>query len=323
MPEPTGGTRPARVYVILGFGLLSFTLSPILVRYASSAPGLTIAVWRTVLAVGLLLPWAVPRITDDVRRFTRREWIMIVAAGVLLGLHFITWIESIYHTTVASASVLVTTNPLFIAVLGFVFLGERLSGRVVVSVLLAVAGAALIGWSETATTAAPAPHPLLGNALALIAALVFSVYLLIGRVVRQRHSWLGYVFPLYVIVAVTTFVLALLLGTPLLGFDWTFYGLCLLMALGPSLLGHGSFNYAVRYFPVALLAVLGLLEPVGASLLAFILFDEVPSLLAIGGMVLVLVGVGAAVRRGQVSVPSGAPNRAAGSSAKRRRPRTK
>ena len=70
-----------------------------------------------------------------------------------------------------------------------------------------------------------------------------------------------------------------------------FYLLCAGLALGPQVLGHGSFNYAVRYFSAALIGLLGLIEPVGASLLAYVIFDELPSAVAMAGMLVVLVAI--------------------------------
>ncbi len=283
---------------MLAVGLLSFALSPILVRFAvqveGEAPGLTIAAWRTLFASVMLAPVALPMIGSELRCFGRRDWVLIGAAGALLGLHFVAWIESLYYTSVASASVLVTTAPIFLAVLGFFFLKEKLSGRVVAAIVVAVVGAALLGLGDTGA-AGPSPRPLLGNGLALTASLLVSVYLLIGRVVRQKTSWLAYVFPLYVVAGLTVFVIALVRQAPLFGFSAGFYGLCALMALGPQLLGHGSFNYALRYFKAALLGLLGLSEPVGASIMAFFFFGEVPGPLAIAGMLLVLVAVSVAL----------------------------
>lgn len=287
--------RPAVVYGALAVGLLCFSSSAILVRLASEGPGLAIAVWRTAFAVLLLAPFAVVQIGAEVRQFTRRDVVLIGVAGVLLGLHFVTWIESLYHTSVASASVLVTTSPIFIAVLGFLFLRERLSMPVVGSILLAVLGAALIGWGDAGAAEAAGPNTLLGNSLALLASLLVSIYLLIGRVVRQKTSWMAYLFPLYTVVAVTTAGMALAMGTPLWGYAPGFYGLCLLMALGPQIIGHGSFNYAVRYLPAALLGLLSLVEPVGASVVAYFLFDEVPQPMAVAGMLLVLLSIAYAI----------------------------
>jgi drug/metabolite transporter (DMT)-like permease len=284
---------PLFLYLILGLGVISFTFSPILVRWASDAPGLAVAVWRTVLAVCLLAPaawWSIP----DMRAFSWRDVTLIAGAGILLGLHFIAWIESLYHTTVASASVLVTTSPVFLVILGFVVLNERLSWTTVAAIGVSVVGAALIGFGD-AHGVGIGPNPLWGNSLALTASLLASLYLLIGRVVRQQVSWLAYVFPLYGIAALTTFGVAWGRGVPLFGYDVEFYGLCGLMAIGPQILGHGSFNYALHYFPAALVGMLALLEPVGSSALAFVLFGEVPNALAITGMLVVLGAVGSVV----------------------------
>ena len=289
-----GRQIPLRVYPMLALGLLSFSASPILVRWAGEeAPGLAIAFWRTLLAVVMLAPFALPQLRAN--RLSRREAALTLLAGIFLGLHFVVWILSLFYTSVASASVLVCLSPVFLAALGFWWLGERLALPVVAAIGLAVVGAALIGWGDH-TGLETGPQPLLGNALALGGALLVSLYLLIGRVVRQRTSWLAYVFPLYLVAALTAFVPALLLDVPLWGYSPRFYALCALMALGPQILGHGSFNYSVKYIPAAWLGLLSLLEPVGASLLAYLLFEEVPPALSVVGMVLVLVAVAFAVQ---------------------------
>ena len=292
--------RPAVVYGLVALGILCFSASAILVRLADEAPGMTVAAWRTSFAVLLLAPFAVPRIGPEVRRFSKKDVLLILGAGVFLGFHFIAWIESLYYTSVASATVLVTSSPIFLAILGFVLLGERLSRRATLGIGLAVAGAALMGWGDaSAADADVARDALRGNALALGAALLVSLYLLIGRVVRQGTSWLAYVFPLYAVVALTVLAVALVRQVPLFGFSPVVYGLCALMALGPQLVGHGSFNYALRYVPAALLALLALLEPVLASVMAYGLFGERPGGFAVLGMVVILGAVTLAVWPGR------------------------
>jgi drug/metabolite transporter (DMT)-like permease len=287
--------RPAFVYPVLFFGVLSFSISAILVRFAGDMPGLAVAAWRTVFAVVMLAPYALPRIAPEVRRFTGRERLLIAGAGVMLGLHFVTWIESLYHTSVASASVIVSTTPLFLAVFGYWLLRERLSRRVVVSIVLAVTGTALIAWGDTLGPDR-AEGALFGNGLALAAVLFQCFYMLVGRVVRQKTSWPAYVFPLYTCAALTTVAVALIRGVPLFGYDRSIYGLCALMALFPQLLGHGSFNFALKFFKAAFLGLLGLTEPVIASILAFFLFDEMPTPVALTGMTIVLLSVFAVIR---------------------------
>jgi drug/metabolite transporter (DMT)-like permease len=288
MPTAEQESTPRRAVIALVVGLVSLGLSPILVRYGTSAPGLALAVWRTTFAAVLLAPIALPRIGPEVRRFSRRDWGLILGSGFFLGIHFIAWIESLYHTSVASASVLVTTSPLFIAVLGYIVLKERLARRTVVAIVVAVAGAVLIGLGDAG--AETFPNATLGNSLALTASLLMAVYLLIGRAVRQHTSFLAYLFPLYATAAATILIVALVQGTPLAQ-PWPILALCLAMAVLPQLIGHGSFNYAVKYFPAALLGLLTLSEPVVAAVLAFVLFGEVPGLLALVGIVVVLASI--------------------------------
>jgi drug/metabolite transporter (DMT)-like permease len=295
---------PLRVYVLLTLGVLSFTLAPILVRLAGDVPGLAIAVWRTVTAAGVLLPVAAGRRIDaDMRRFTIRDGALILGAGVFLGLHFIAWIESLYHTTVASASVFVTTSPIMLAGLGYIVLGERLSPLTLGAIIVAVLGAALIGWADAGTVTL-GQGALWGNSLALGAAVLVSVYLLIGRVVRQKVSWLAYVTPLYVTAAATALLAAWLKGVPLWGYSWSFYGLCAGLALGPQVLGHGSFNYALQHVSAAIVGMLALLEPVGASIIAYVLFGEVPPAASMVGMGVVLAAVAVVVWRQNQDEPA-------------------
>ncbi len=287
-------SRPVRVYWALFFGLTSFSFSPILVRLADEAPALAIASWRTLIAVAVLAPFALVTSRAEMHSFTRRDVLLIGTAGVVLGLHFVTWIESLYHTTVASASVLVTTSPIFLAILGYVFLRERLSMQVSTSIVFAVIGAALLSLGDTGS-GGPARDPMLGNSLALTSSLLFSIYLLFGRVVRQKTSWLAYVFPLYAVTSLTVLITAFVLQTPLFGYSLEFYAFCAAMALGPQLTGHGSFNYAVRYFPAAMLGLVSLVEPVGASIMAYFLFGEQPGLVSLLGMIVILSAIGFAI----------------------------
>ena len=307
------GTVPRRVYWILAAGLLAISFSPILVRVADEAPPSVVAVWRTLLSVLFLLPFAMRRSLASWRTHDAKAWTLIALAGVLLGFHFVAWIASIHFTSVASASVLFTTNPLIIALLGFVLLGERLKRPIVVAILVSVAGASMIGFGDMSQQTFP--DATLGNGLAVSAAALFAGYLLVGRVARQTSDWLAYVFPLYVVVVVTTVVFALVEGVTLTGYSWVVYVACALMALGPQILGHGSLNYAVRYIPAAVLGLLGLVEPVLSTVWAWMLFGEVPSALSLGGMVLILASLPV------VYLPN--RNLSAGSSENRFRPRRK
>ena len=287
------GRAPLGVWLLLAGGLVSLGASAILIRYAGDAPPVAIAAWRTVLVTAVLAPFAATRAADETAAFTARDWALVGAAGATLGLHFVAWITSVGLTTVASASVLVTTSPVFIAVLGALFLGERPSARVAAGIAVACGGAVLIAVGEGGDAGA-GPSATLGNALALGAALLVSVYLLIGRAVRQRTSFLAYFVPVNAVAAATTVGACVATGTSL-AVGWPVFGLCLAIALGPGLLGHGSFTVALRYLPAAFLGLLTLAEPVLASALALALFGEAPTALALAGMAAVLVAIAVVV----------------------------
>ena len=313
---------PASVWAMVGVGLLAFGSSPVLIRLAGDVPALALAAWRTSVVALALAPVALTRSRRELISMPRRDVALVVAAGVLLGLHFMGWIVSVQLTSIASAAVLVTTSPVFIAVLGAVFLAERPSRRTAVAIGIAVTGAALIGLGEPGEGAYP--NPALGNALALGAAALVSVYLLIGRAVRQRLGFVAYFWALNVAAAATCLAGCWLAGVPL-ALPWPAAGLAVAMGLGPGLLGHGSFVGALRYLPAALLGLLALAEPVLSSLVALAWFGEVPPPVAVLGMAVVLAAIAAVVAERRASPGPAHPARQpdAGNSENRFRPRAK
>ena len=147
--------RPLSAYLILIAGIISIGASAILVRYAASAPGMAVAVWRTLFAVLMLLPFVWRYALPEMGKMSRREYLLVGGAGVILGIHFMAFIESVYHTSVASASVLVATSALFSALFAFVLLKERLTWRTVLAILVAFGGAVLISKGDAENAAFP------------------------------------------------------------------------------------------------------------------------------------------------------------------------
>ncbi len=293
-PRAAGGPVPAWVKALVAAGLVCFGISSPLVRLAGDTPALAIAAWRCLMVTALLAPAALVRERATFAAMPAREWALVLAAGVALGVHFIAWIVSVQLTTVAAASVLVTTTPLWIAVLGVVTVRERPDRATLLAIGAGVAGAALIGAGSVGEGVAV--HAALGNALALGAAVLVSVYLLVGRAVRQRRTFLAYFAPVNAIAAVVALGACLALDVPL-ALPLPTLALVSAMAVGPGLLGHGSYAVALRWVPAATLGLLSLAEPVVASAIAAALFGEVPSAVAVAGMALVLTAIAAVLRR--------------------------
>lgn len=282
--NPSEGQR-LKVLGALVAAMAVIGIAPILVRWAGEAPALAVVAWRTAFAAAMLLPVALLRGREDLRALSGRDWLLASLAGVFVGLHFTAWTVSIYHTSVASASVLVSSSPIFIAVLGWLFLRERLSRRSIAAIAVGVAGAAMIALADTA--AGDFPRAAYGNMLALSGAFFVAVYFLVGRAVRQRATLLAYLVPVFLAAAATTWIAVLIDGTEV-GQPPFILLLCFLLALGPQIISHGAFNYAVRFVPAALVGLTTLSEPVVGSMLAFAFFAELPPPLAILGGLVVL-----------------------------------
>jgi len=272
--------------LLLVFGVVAVSVSAPLIRLAD-APPLAIAFYRNALAAALLLPIALTRGRRELRTITAGQWGGLVLAGTFLALHFAAFVPAVTLTSVAAATVLVNTQPVWAAIGARVFLAERLRGLTIAGIAIALAGAVLISGGDFTSSS----RAFLGDVLAVAGAIAVAVYLLAGGVLRQRLSLVVYAAVVYTICALLLLVAALASGTPLAGFPPEAWLMFALMALGPQIGGHTTFNYLLRDLDATVVAVAVMAEPVGASLLALALFGEAPSLLAIAGGAVILVGV--------------------------------
>lgn len=280
----------------LGIAIAATSTASVFIRYAQAdAPSLSIAAYRLGLAALILLPLAWLRHGREFHELKARDWCWALGSGVFLALHFATWITSLEYTSVASSVVLVSTSPLWVALMARFFLKEPLSPRLLAGLLLATAGSIVISFAEARSGISS--RPLLGNALALAGALAVSGYWLIGRRLRRHVSLVPYVTMVYGFAALALLAGALILRQPLTGFKTSTYGWLLLLALVPQLLGHSSFNWSLKHLPAAYVAVATLGEPVGAALLAYLLLGETLQPLKIVAAVVILAGIYLALSR--------------------------
>ncbi len=281
--------------LVLLAGVLAMAWAAILTRWAA-APPLVVGAGRLSAAALLLTPFAWPAAAREWPGLSRSHWLRIAVAGVALGLHFATWIASLGLTSVASSVVLVTTTPLFVAIASGA-LGERVPRAMALAVGVAMVGSIAIGVSD----ARGVRGALSGDLLALAGALMAAVYVLAGRAVRRDLSLLAYIWPTYSLAALVLLLGCALTGQPLVGYPPRVYGLLLLLALGPQIVGHSSVNWALRYVSPTLVTVAILGEPLGATGLALLLLGERPPWTLLLGGIILLTGIGLAVRaEGQV-----------------------
>ena len=290
MPAPT-----ARPLLVLAVGILAVSSSAFLITFAreEGMPAVAIAALRLTVASVVLAPVAFARSRDELRRLAPRDWTLAVLAGVFLALHFAFWISSLDYTSVMSSIVFVSTNPLFVALASFLVLRESLRRGTMIGIVVAMAGGALVGLSDLGRAGA---ESLQGDALALAGAVAVSGYLLIGRRLRVRVSLIPYIALVYSTAAVVLLVMAWAMGAPLSGYTPKAYALVVLLAAGPQLIGHSSYNWALKFLSATFITITILAEPIAASLLAIPILGQITDPIKIVGGALILIGIYFAAR---------------------------
>lgn len=281
---------PALVLVV---AVLAMSWAGPLVKFAT-APAVVVSAWRLVFSVTFIaLVLALRRTSLAAFRLQNRQWLLAAAAGVLLAAHFWAWIASLRYTTVASSVVLVSMQPIFVAAMSGALLHERATRKQWLGIVIACTGALVIGVSDAQGQSAPRAA-LLGDALALAGALFVSGYYVIGRELRQKLDLWVYIAIVYGIAA---FVLVLVVAfdprVQLTGYpsrDWWIFAA---LAAGPMMLGHTGVNYALRYVRAYLANIVIMAEPVGATIIAWMLpaLREVPKPAMLFGAALILGGI--------------------------------
>jgi drug/metabolite transporter (DMT)-like permease len=271
-------------------GVVAISTSPILIRLAA-VPALALAFWRCLAGAAVLAPFA--------RRgraggLARGDLALLGAAGVFLATHFALWNASLALTSVGAATTLVSCTPLFVGI-GARFLGEAPGRRTWAGIALATVGAVVIGVSDAlagpvAGAQATGASGLLGDVLAFAGAAAVAVYLLIGRVMRQRLPVSTYAASVYGTAAAVLLPACLLTGSSLGGYAAGSWLAVAGVVIGPQLLGHTVFNSLLTSVSATVVSVVLLIEPVGATALAWLLFHELPAAGFWVGAPLVLAG---------------------------------
>lgn len=284
-------TAPSRtrLSLVLAAAVLAISFAAIFTRLAE-APGVVVAFWRMAFSCLLLAPFALRGL-----RRTPPTWRSLrptLWAGVLLGVHFAAWLSSLSFTTVAASVTLVTTFPLWVALIEWAR-GRRPTRGVTAGLFVALAGGATIGLGDLRGGSAP----LLGDGLALIGAVTVAGYFLLGR--HAQHAGLStgaYAGIAYAVATVVLLPLPLVFGAPYLAWPAETWLWIALMALAPQMIGHTGLNWANRFMDPTLVATVTLLEPLGAGALALLMFAEVPGPGVLLGAPVLLLGVAMVVR---------------------------
>ena len=256
-----------RLFLFLPIGIIAISTGSIFIKLCD-APALIIAAYRLVLASLMLIPYAGYKKTW--RGWGRIEMGWLILSGLLLSLHFAFWITSLKYTSVASSVVLVSTHPIFVGIGARLFLRERLGLNLILGIILSVLGSGLISYGDMTLS----KEVLMGDGLALVGAMTASGYFLVGRKMRRNQDLLSYIFPVYSTAGLALVLFSLLFQKPFFGYPTTTYLFMFLLALVPQLIGHTTFNWALKYLPASMVSITILGEPIGSTLLAYLILGE-------------------------------------------------
>jgi drug/metabolite transporter (DMT)-like permease len=280
--------RNIKTNSLLVTAIVSISFAATLIRLAA-APAIVIAGYRMLFSTIILLPFVFSSSTTmrELGRLRGVDVVLLSLSGLFLSLHFMSWIASIFLTGVASSIVLVTTTPLFVALYSVFVLGERVPVLFWIGLSLATIGAFAIGGGDILEGGIRWK----GDLLAILGAIAAGGYFIVGSRLRKRLSLLAYVFPVYLAATIIIFAVAFSWRIPVSGYRGEMYLYAMLLAIICQIMGHTLFNWALRHVRATFVTIGILGEPVGASVIAFLVLGEIPLPREIAGGFFILAGL--------------------------------
>ena len=269
-------------------GILAVSTASTFIRLAQQeVHPLAIAAWRLIIGGAVFLIAALIRQKNFFKHITRKEFLLIMLSGMLLAIHFGTWITSLSLTSVTASVVLVTCYPLFVAFGSSLFFRESFTPVMYAGIFMAFIGSVIIGIGDMGSES----HHITGDVLALAGAISIAGYFIIGKKLRSHVPLIEYVALTYGSAAVFLFTAVLISGVRLTGFSsfsWLWIGM---IALIPQITGHTLLNFSLKYMSATAVTLPILAEPVISVLLAWIVLSEQPPLQAVFGGFIILIGL--------------------------------
>jgi drug/metabolite transporter (DMT)-like permease len=296
----TKETSVSKIILVMTFGIFAISSGSILIKFTTDVPAIMIATYRLIFSTIILL--FILKIKGiGIAKMNKKCWFLSALSGFFLSLHFITWITSLSYTSVASSVVLVTMNPIFVGILAFFFFKERLHIFLISGILLSVLGSIVLTLGDSGLEGLRITNEkaLIGDILALTGALMASFYLLIGSKIREKIDLMSYITVVYGFSAIFLVVISLFLGLDFTGYKTSSYFYMLMLAVLPQLIGHTSFNWALKHLKSSMVAITTMGEPIGASVLAYFLLGESIKFTQFIGIALIFIAIILASSKGK------------------------
>lgn len=270
-------------------GIVSISCSAIFIKFASAPPIVT-AFYRMLFTVIILTPFILIILGKDKRimNLTVKIIINCSLSGVFLALHFAFWITSLNYTSITSSTVLVTLQPLFVVLGEYLIYREPIGYRSVIGVLVTVCGGIILGYGDISFGS----NVLLGDLFALTGSIFIACYILIGKNIRKQLDLLPYTYIVYLSASIVLFLgNAFITKNFLTGYPLTTWGWFVALAVVPNIMGQSIFSWALKHVKATVVSISILGEPVGATILTFIIWGQVPGMCQILGGILIIMGL--------------------------------
>jgi len=278
----------------LTISVISVSFAAIFIRFLleEGVPPSYIAFYRLLFTVLFLVPILVyyKKYREEIHNIDKKTFLLIVGIGIILSIHFATWVTSLAYTSIASSVILVTAHPVLVAPVAYYFLKEKLSLVNIFGIALSLTGVIILVLGNY-DLGPLTIDSLEGNILAIIGGICAGLYILGGRKIRKTVSVVPYAFIVYSIATVVLFLICIFSQTKSYVIKIGDYGILILMAFVAGILGHTLYNWSLKYIRASVASVALLGEPVGSTILAIIVFTELPSIFTFVGGGIILTGI--------------------------------
>ena len=264
-----------RTFAGVSIGIIAISFASIFIKFCDDVPSIMIATYRLTLSSIILLIIAKSK-GIRLSSFNKKRLLLGMLGGLFLSLHFSFWISSLKFTSVASSVVLVATNPIFVGIFSYLFFKEKQPTELILGIILSFSGSIILAVGDSGLQGLAVQNPsfLLGDILAFLGAIMASGYLVVGSKLREEMDVLSYTSMVYTFSAFFLLIASISSGLPFAGYKQSSYFYMVLLAIIPQLIGHTAFNWALKHLKASMVAITILGEPIGASILAYIILGE-------------------------------------------------
>lgn len=272
-----------RIVFLMGVALFSVSTSSLVVRHLADVPAVVIAFWRMAIASGFL--WIYSFYHKNTLSSLNRK--RVFYSGVLLGFHFALFFGAVKLTSIANATVLGTLAPIFTLFVEKFIYRRSFNKVLILGLVISLVGAFVINGNQFSFN----NEPFVGNLMAILGSLCIALSWMIAEKVREGSSAITYSRSVFFVAAVVLFLISTFRNEAVLNINLQHLSWFVFLGLVPTIFGHVVLSFILKFVSPTMVASIPLGEPIVASGLALILFNESFSIATLSGGALTLVGL--------------------------------